>query len=202
MIKMATISRRQLFEIVHASHSIVNVEAVCKLCMNHVLDHYSVNQAAFSEGLYSTTCSQLKDFLYELKRRWGWSNRTVNVFLQKNKSWLDKDITFSVEISNVLTNKSRENIPSTSAECLQDQEETSEESRVGRPTKNGMIFLKDHGREEHRKCCHIQNLLNFSMQHHKGCIRRTRILSMYLKICYDDSVASCQNQKTHFETCW
>ena len=132
---MATISRRQLFEIVHASHSIANVEAACKLCMNHVLDHYSVNRAAFSEGLYSTTCSQLKDFLYELKRRWGWSNRTVNVFLQKNKSWLDKDITFSVEISNVLTNKSRENIPSTSAECLQDQEETSEESRVGRPIK-------------------------------------------------------------------
>ena len=62
--------------------------------MNHVLDHYSVDQAAFSEGLYSTTCSQLKDFLYELKRRWGWSNRTVNVFLQKNKSWLDRDVIF------------------------------------------------------------------------------------------------------------
>ena len=132
---MATISRSQLFEIVHAANSIANIEAACKLCMNHVLDHHSVNQAAFSEGLYSTTYSQLKGFLHELKRRWGWSNRIVNVFLQKKKSWLDKDITFSVEMSNVLINKSRENIPSTSAECLQDPEEISEESRVGRPTK-------------------------------------------------------------------
>ena len=197
MIKIATISRRQLFEIVHAANSITNMEAACKPCMNHVLDHYSVNQSAFSEH-YSTTCSQLKDFLRELKRRWDWSNRTLNVFLQKNKSWLDKDITFPVEISNVLTNKSRENIPSTSAECLQDTEETSEESRVGRSTNAWHDLSEDHRREKHRKCYHIQNLLNFSMQHHKGRIRRTRILSMYLN---DDSVASCQNQKTHFETC-
>ena len=114
--------------------------------MNHVLDHYSVNQTAFSEGIYSTTRSQLKDFPYELKRRWGWSNRTVNVFLQKNKSWLDKYITFSVGISNVLTNKTWENIPSTSVECLQDPEETLKESRVGRPTK-GWHDLSERSRK-------------------------------------------------------
>ena len=44
-----------------------------------------------------------------------------------------------------MINKSRENIPSTSAECLQDPEEISEEFRVGRPTKE-WLDLSDHRR--------------------------------------------------------
>ena len=88
--KMATISRRQLLEIVHAANLIQEIEAACKLCMNYVSDVYSVNQSAFTEGLFSRTCSQLKDFLnVRVKKRssrnWLWDYSTLN---QKSASFM------------------------------------------------------------------------------------------------------------------
>ena len=179
--KMATISRRQLFEIVHAASLISDIEAACKLCTDHVLNLYSVNQSAFTEGILSRTCSQLKDFLYELKRRWGFSKRTVTTFLRKNKSWLGKDIIFSVEISNVLTIKNKEDTSSTSAKSLQDPEETSEDPRVGRPTKEwGDLSERSRKRKAQEMLSHTEptELLYAASQ---GAYKKNRDLKYVLK---------------------
>lgn len=129
---MASISRRQLFQIVQEANSISDIDAACKLCIDYICNQYAVDNAAFTSELHAKACETLKKFLYHLKERWASSNRTIKTFLNKNNTWLDKDIIFADEITDVLTQKDEQDIPSTSHELPQ---ETSEASRVGRPTK-------------------------------------------------------------------
>ena len=107
----------------------------------------------------------------------------MNVFLQKNKSWLDKYITFSVGISNVLTNTTRENIPSTSVECLQDTEETLKESRVGRPTKEWHdLSERSRKRKAQEMLSHHTEPTGLLYAASQGAYQKKRILSMYLNL--------------------
>ena len=135
MIKMTSesISRRQLFEVVHASNTITEIYLIaCKKCMDFLLEIYAVDKSNFSEELQSNTSKTMRSFLYKLKERWTSSKRVLTVFLRKNKSWLDNGITLSEETNAFLEQNKGQDISSTSAEHPQ---ESSKQAKSGRPIK-------------------------------------------------------------------
>ena len=95
---MTSISRRQLFELVHSSRIITDIELSCHKCIDFVFQFHGVNESDISVDLRQRTTKTIKDFLYRIKYRWTQSKRRMKTFLQNNIVWLDNKLSFPDEV--------------------------------------------------------------------------------------------------------